>query len=62
VGAGQLQQVSAVGEYPAGVGELPGRLYFEAEQLKRIELLETHPYANALIICLERYYSHRFSG
>jgi hypothetical protein len=41
---------------------VPGRLYFEAGQLKRIELLETHPYAEALIICLERYYSHRFGG
>ena len=41
---------------------VPGRLYFEAGQLKRIELLETHPYADALIICLERYYSSRFGG
>ena len=41
---------------------MPGRLYFEAGQLKRIELLQTHPYAEALIICLERYYSHRFGG
>lgn len=41
---------------------VPGRLYFEAGQLKRIELLETHPYADALIICLEKYYSHRFGG
>jgi hypothetical protein len=41
---------------------MPGRLYFEAGQLKRIELLETHPYADALIICLEKYYSHRFGG
>ena len=41
---------------------VPGRLYFEAGQLKRIELLETHPYADALIICLERYYSRRFGG
>ena len=41
---------------------VPGRLYFEAGQLKRIGLLETHPYTDALIICLERYYSHRFGG
>jgi hypothetical protein len=41
---------------------VPGRLYFEAGQLKRIELLATHPYTEALIICLERYYSHRFGG
>jgi hypothetical protein len=41
---------------------VPGRLYFEAGQLKRIELLETHPYTEALIICLERYYSHPFGG
>lgn len=41
---------------------VPGRLYFEAGQLKRIDLLETHPYADALIICLERYYSSRFGG
>ena len=39
---------------------VPGRLYFEAGQLKRIELLETHPYADVLIICLEKYYSSRF--
>ncbi|MEW5988564.1 MAG: hypothetical protein AB1791_18205 [Chloroflexota bacterium] len=41
---------------------VPGRLHFEAGQLKRIELLETHPYAEALIICLERYASSRFGG
>jgi hypothetical protein len=41
---------------------VPGRLYFEAGQLKRIELLATHPYTEALIICLERYYSHPFGG
>lgn len=41
---------------------VPGRLYFEAGQLKRIELLKTHPYADALIICLARYYSRRFGG
>jgi hypothetical protein len=39
---------------------VPGRLYFEAGQLKRIDLLEPHPYAEALIICLERYDASRF--
>jgi hypothetical protein len=39
---------------------VPGRLYFEAGQLKRIELLKTHPHTDALIICLERYCSSRF--
>lgn len=41
---------------------VPGRLYFEAGKLKRIELLETHPYAEALLICLERYCSSHFGG
>jgi hypothetical protein len=41
---------------------VPGRLYVEAGQLKRIELLETHPYTDALIICLEKYYASRFGG
>jgi hypothetical protein len=36
---------------------IPGRLYFSGSQLKRIELLATHPYADELIICLEKYYS-----
>ena len=39
---------------------LPGRLYFEERQLKRIELLASHPYANELIICLGKYVSSRF--
>jgi hypothetical protein len=39
---------------------MPGRLYFESGQLKRIELLSTHPYADELIICLERYCSSPF--
>jgi hypothetical protein len=34
---------------------LPGRLYFEADQLKRIELLSTHPYADHMLKCLEKY-------
>jgi hypothetical protein len=41
---------------------VPGRLHFEAGQLKRIELLASHPHAEALIICLERYCSSRFGG
>ena len=41
---------------------VPGRLYFEAGQLKRIELLASHPHTQALIICLERYCSSRFGG
>jgi hypothetical protein len=36
---------------------VPGRLYFPGSQLKRIELLASHPYADELIICLETYYS-----
>ena len=39
---------------------VPGKLYFEAGQLKRIELLKSHPHTDALIICLERYCSSRF--
>lgn len=41
---------------------VPGRLYFRLGQLKRIELLATHPYAEELIICLEKYCSGRFSS
>ena len=36
---------------------VPGRLYLSGSQLKRIELLATYPYADELIICLEKYYS-----
>lgn len=39
---------------------IPGRLYFSGSQLKRIELLDTHPYADELIICLEKYCSGNF--
>lgn len=38
---------------------VPGRLYFRAGQLKRIDLLASHPYADELIICLERYCNGR---
>jgi hypothetical protein len=41
---------------------IPGRLHFDAGQLKRIELLSSHPHTEALIICLERYCSSRFGG
>jgi hypothetical protein len=41
---------------------VPGSLYFAAGELKRIELLETHPYAEALIICLEKYTSRHFEA
>lgn len=41
---------------------VPGRLYFEAGQLKRIELLASHPHTEALLICLEKYYSTPFGG
>lgn len=37
-----------------------GRLYFEESQVKRIELLDSHPYTDELIICLEKYCSGRF--
>jgi len=39
---------------------IPGRLYLEYGQLKRIELLSSHPYTDELIICLEKYCSGRF--
>ncbi len=39
---------------------IPGRLYFGDGQLKRIELLSTHQYADELIICLEKYCSGHF--
>lgn len=41
---------------------IPGRLYFDNGQLKRIELLASHQYADELIICLERYCSSRFDN
>ena len=39
---------------------IPGKLYFEYGQLKRIDLLASHPYTDELIICLEKYCSSRF--
>ena len=41
---------------------VPGRLHFRSGQLKRIELLASHPYADELIICLEKYCSGRFGS
>ena len=41
---------------------IPGRLHFRSGQLKRIDLLASHPYADELIICLERYCSSRFGN
>ena len=41
---------------------IPGRVYFRSGQLKRIELLASHQYADELIICLERYCSGRFDN
>ncbi len=41
---------------------VPGLLYFESGQLKRSELLASHPYADELIICLERYCSGHFGS
>lgn len=35
--------------------QIPGQLIFANGQLKRIELLTTHPNARELLICLERY-------
>jgi hypothetical protein len=40
---------------------IPGRLYLLDGQLKRIELLATHPHAAAMIICLEKYCSTPFA-
>ena len=39
---------------------IPGQLVFRDAQLKRIELLQTHPYAKEMTICLEKYLKHDF--
>jgi hypothetical protein len=39
---------------------IPGRLYFSQSQLKRIDLLAAHPYAQEMLICLEKYCSGNF--
>jgi hypothetical protein len=41
---------------------VPGQLHFRLGQLNRIELLASHPYADELNICLEKYCSGRFSS
>lgn len=40
---------------------IPGRLYLADGQLKRIELLSSHPYTDDLLLCLQRYCSRPFS-
>jgi hypothetical protein len=40
--------------------QIPGILVFEGGKLKRIDLLTTHPYAEAMLICLEKYCSTAF--
>jgi hypothetical protein len=40
--------------------QMPGLLVFDDAQLKRIDLLATHPYARELLICLEKYCSTPF--
>ena len=37
--------------------QIPGYLIFENGQLKRIELLKSHPNSKALLLCLEKYIS-----
>lgn len=39
---------------------IPGRVYLQDLQVKRINLLASNPYTDELIICLERYCSGRF--
>jgi hypothetical protein len=41
---------------------VPGRLHFRSGELKRIDLLTSHPYADELIICLEKYCSGHFGS
>ena len=40
---------------------ISGQLVFRDAQLKRIELLQMHPYAKEMTICLEKYLKHDFS-
>jgi len=35
--------------------QIPGRLVFEDAQLKRIDLLSSHPHAKSLLTCLKKY-------
>jgi hypothetical protein len=41
---------------------IQGRVYLVDSQVKRINLLASHPYTDELIICLERYCSGRFDS
>ena len=36
---------------------IPGRVVFDGSQVKRIDLLASHPHADEMLICLERYCS-----
>jgi hypothetical protein len=40
---------------------MPGRIYLDAGELKRIELLATHPHAHDLISCLHSYTARPFA-
>ncbi len=40
---------------------VPGRLHFEAGQLKRIDLLASYPHVDELISCLQKYTSDTFN-
>lgn len=40
--------------------QVPGQLHFQGAELKRIELLATHPYAYELLACLEQYSTTTF--
>jgi hypothetical protein len=40
--------------------QVPGRLYFQGPELKRIDLLTTHPYAKNLLVCLNNYCNSPF--
>ena len=35
--------------------QIPGLLIFEGHNLKRVELLSSHPFSQPLLICLEKY-------
>lgn len=39
---------------------VPGRIYFDGSQLKRIELKSRHPHARNLLYCLQRYQEQPF--
>ena len=39
---------------------IPGNVYLDRGQLKRIDLLSSHPYTDELIICLKKFSSNSF--